>query len=316
MEISVHSKRRFVKDFMLPISVCDSPYFEYFLSLYQDVFATKTKYEMFVDLVNRLGGEEQFFQYSSKIQQEAIEKMKTMDSYKNFIEDTSDLFSGYKWTFNKIPKGQVYKSDSDGKRFFSIDIEKGNYSALRYYSMNIAKENDAYNNLILGSHSFDEFISNFTDEEYFKQAKKFRQVIFGNINPKRQQTIQKFIINNILNFVVYNKIFDINQLKDYTSDEIIFEGDISEENMQKLKQFTDYMNVNMHFEKFTIKRLPPQNIYVKKMDNGNVEFKCVENSIMPQVYKKYFNYELLENDLVFVSSNGQLAKYLKPLEFD
>lgn len=316
MTITAHGRRRFVKDFLLPIPVCEDSCFNYYINLYENVLGSKTKYKMFTDLIEKLGGEESFFQYGSRIQQEAIEKMKGMESYKRFIGDTSNLFSGYKWTFNNVPKGQVYKSIGDKKRFFSIDIAKANYSALRYYSTKITKEEDTKDNLILGSHNFDEFISNFTEEEYFKQTKKFRQVLFGNINPKRQQTIQKYIINNILNFIIDNGIFELSQLKDYTSDEIIFEGEISEDNLKKLKQLTKDMDVDMHFEGFTLKRLNPYDMYVKEMDDGSVEFKCIENNLMTQAYKHYFGMDIVYEDLLFVANNGLLAKYLKPLEFE
>lgn len=321
---SAHMNRRFVKDFILPIPVCDPEYIEYYINLLDDVYDTKRKYAMFLDLHSRLGGDEEFFQYSSKVQKDALDFIKNSDSYQRFISDSKELFSGCRWIADSVPKGQVYKGVNDGKRFFSIDLVKANYQALRYYSKNIIGSSD----LILGTDNFNDFIRKFTDEPYFAEAKKFRQVIFGNMNPKRQQKIQKYIINQVLEYLLGNKFFSEDDLRDYTSDEIVFlinddtpMDDIYSHLVAKEKE----LDINLHKDTYTLRWLRRRGekaeekatkIFAREFDDGRVDFKNVESSLIPQVYKHYKGIEDLdEKDLLFYHSNGMLAQYKYPIDW-
>jgi hypothetical protein len=320
--------RRFTSDFQLPIPVRDAEYIQYYIDLFDDVFDTKRKYALFLDLHERLGGDEPFFQYSQKIQQEAIDIIKKSPAYEAFIHDTRDLFSGYKWLASKAPKGQVYKGINDGKRFLSIDLVKANYQALRYYTRHILQQPPSKDDIILGTSTFNEFIHKFTDEEYFMEAKKFRQVIFGNMNPKRQQTIQKYIINEVLAALLNNNLLDEAFLKDYTSDEIVFE--ITDDTpMQEvrvaLEAIQQKMGIELHVDTYTLRWLKKAGdqadakgggFFVRELDDGSVDFKGIEASLMPQAYKRYKGIsELQHEDLLFYASNGMLAKYLQPIQW-
>ena len=321
-----HTNRRFIKDFLLPFPVADPEYIFYYVNLFDEVYHSKEKYDMYLALFNKLGGDEKFFVYSKEIQENALNKIKNSPAYDSFIHDTRDLFSGYKWLATNVPKGQVYKGINDGKRFLSIDLVKANYQALKYYTRNILNLPANEDDLILGTNSFDEFIRKFTEEEYFTKAKKFRQVIFGNMNPKRQQTIQKYIINEILTYLL-DGLLSIENLKDYTSDEIVFEIDenVNVDNiLGKFQAKQKEMNIDLHLDIYTLKWLKKagdnenskEGFFVREFDDGRIDFKGVESSLMPQVYKHYKGmFDLREEDLLFYASNGMLARYIKPIEW-
>ena len=324
---SAHMNRRFIKDFQLPIPVAEPEYIEYYIDLFDEVYDTKRKYAMYRDLHARLGGDEPFFVYSKNIQEKAIEIIKKSPAYDAFIHDTRDLFSGYTWLVKQTPKGQVFKGVNDGKRFLSIDLAKANYQALRYYTRNILNRPPAEDDIILGTNSFHEFIQKFTDEPYFAEAKKFRQVIFGNMNPKRQQTIQKYIINELLAYLLDSGVVSEKKLKDYTADEIVFMIDDSVDQnvlLEKVKEKQAEMDVELHLEPYTLRWLgragdqddaKGSGFFVREFGNGKVDFKCVEGGLMPQVYKRYKGLSLCDKDLLFYANNGMLAKYLKPLQW-
>lgn len=44
-------RKRFVKDFSLPINIFSDPYFEYFLDLYQDAFQSRDRCDDFLAFV-------------------------------------------------------------------------------------------------------------------------------------------------------------------------------------------------------------------------------------------------------------------------
>lgn len=321
-----HTNKRFIKDFLLPFPVADPEYIFYYVNLFDEVYHSKEKYDMYLTLFNKLGGDENFFLYSKEIQEAALNKIKNSPAYDSFIHDTCDLFSGYKWLATNVPKGQVYKGINDGKKFLSIDLVKANYQALKYYTRNILDLPANEDDLILGTNSFDEFIRKFTEEEYFMKAKKFRQVIFGNMNPKRQQTIQKYIINEILAYLFTNNLIPKENLKDYTSDEIVFEItniDI-QDILDDLKWLQSEMKIDLHLDIYTLKWLKKkgdnenskEGFFVREFDDGRIDFKGIENSLMPQVYKHYKGmFDLREEDLLFYASNGMLARYVKPIEW-
>lgn len=325
---SAKLNKRFAKDFLLPIPVCEPQYFDYYINLFDKVYNSRAKYDMFLDLYNRLGGEDEaFFQYSAKIQNDALDKIKNSPAYSDFINDTRDLFTGYKWLASSLPKGQVYKAFNDGREFLSIDLKKANYQALKFYTREILKQEPSADDIVLGTSTFGEFISKFTDEMYFKEAKKFRQVIFGNMNPKRQQKIQKFIINEILKFVFENSYLDEKDLKDYTSDEVVFDiTNLNNEDLyeaiDRIKEKAKEMEIDIRFDIYRLKVMLAKNVnpmFVREFSTGGIDFKGIESTLMPQAYKHYFGMtkkDIIPEDLMFYAQNGLLANYKEPLEWE
>ena len=53
MEINSKLKKRFVKDFSLPIPIVEEPYFTYFVDLYDDLLDTHKKLDMMRDYASK-----------------------------------------------------------------------------------------------------------------------------------------------------------------------------------------------------------------------------------------------------------------------
>ena len=181
---------------------------------------------------------------------------------------------------------------------------------------------------MLGTDTFEQFIANFTHEEYFVRAKKFRQVIFGNMNPKRQQKIQKYLIDKILVALLESGCFAEKDLRDYTSDEIVFECNVTSMStsiMQVIEHVVQQEELDLHVDMYTLKWMQclgdgnvsgMNHFFVREFDDGRVDFKGVENKLMPQVYKRYCgNSVYCKEDFLFYDSNGLIAQYVTPLEF-
>ena len=318
--LTVKTIRRFAKDFLLPIPVYEPKYLNYYLNLYDGLYHTKDKYNLLIATLNKHGGNEPLYSYSVQIRTNAENIIKNRESYQRFISNTNDIFTGHKWKYSAMPRGQVYKEFNDGKQFFSIDLTKANYQALKWYSRYIVQEDDNEDNLIMGTHNFDEFISLFSEDEYFHKAKKFREILFGYINPKRQQIIQKYLVEKIVIFCIDNSLFNMEDIRDYTSDEIVFALD----DQNKANEYRDIINhfakkndLDIHIDVYTLRRLNPYDYYVREMDNSEIDFKGIESSLMAQCYKHYFGINVLvDEDLIFLNSNHLLAKYIEPLQFN
>ena len=299
--------KRFVRDFNLPIQIPNEEYIEYFINLYDNILDTKEKFNMFDDLVKRLDGEEGFFVQSANIQNSIINSIKELDSYKQFISNSMDNFEVKK---DNIQKGQVYKTFNHNNWFLSIDLVKANYNALKYYS----------NDLVLNSNNYKSFVELFTNEQYYLESKKFRQVVFGNINPKRQQRIQRFLIDQLLSVIM--EYISVDNIKDITSDEVVLLMNNSKINFFGTNLYRDLLikinqlHIDVRFDLYQLKQLKPYDYYVREFVDGRIDFRCVPLNHYAQVYKHYFKQPLNEIDLMFYTSDYELVKFMYPLKFE
>jgi len=306
--INHKAHKRFVKDFSLPIQILQNPYYEYFKNLYDKVYKSNEKYKLFQNTVNTLGGVEQFFSETKKVIDSIIDEISSMDIYYKFNIDKLD---NYNVKLN-IPKQDIFNTNNDGKYFLSIDLKKANYNAMKYYD----------EGLTLNTNNYNEFISKYTDLEYIKQSKYIRQVIYGNLNPKKQQKIQLYIVSKILNDIVL-KYFNIKNLKNVSHDEIVVLIDdldyVINHNPSIYLDIDNYcrqLEVEVNIELFKLKQFKPYSYFVKEFyDSNKVEFKNIPVVYFAQIYKNYFNMELTDYDLMFYYE-GNVAKFLNKLEFE
>ena len=202
-------RKRFCKDYNLPINIFDEPYFMYYINLYDKTFDCVSKYNQFVTLVDKLGGESAFFSYAENVVQKTVNMIKDTKSYKDFNESSMSKYS----CDLQFPGGDIYNESNIGKFLISIDLSKANFQALKYVHPAIVNNVDRYESL-------------FTDyDPYFANSKQIRQVIFGNLNPKRQQAVQKHMMG-----ILFNRLISYGWVGAYkpkvltlTSDELIFD---------------------------------------------------------------------------------------------
>lgn len=165
--------KRFVKDYSLPIQLFQQPYFDYFIDLYDKQFDTKNKYKLLCGTINICGNEQNFMEQYYKIKDKILEVMKNNPI---FTEFNNSKLEEYNIPHNSYGKDNVFNEGNVGKYFISIDLKKANFQAMKYYNKD----------LVLGFNTYEEFMHNFTNLEYMIKSKYTRQVIFGNLNPKKQ----------------------------------------------------------------------------------------------------------------------------------
>jgi hypothetical protein len=151
-----------------------------------------------------------------------------------------------------------------------------------------------------------------TDVEYFSKSKMIRQVIFGDLNPSRQQRLQKYIINQLCIKLKENGY----ELSSASSDEIIISNSSNVEDIKKLLSDVPEKFKFFRVEKFNFKQIDNDGKYFIKTtetDNGEkVEFKSVPGHLFAQVYKKHLGLEINDNDMLFYH-DGFLAQFKEPL---
>lgn len=305
MIISENIKNHFVKNFSLPLQVVTDTYFEYFINLYDQVFQTKQKLEFLIDcLLKRNNNEETLIHDYYKLKDNIIEDIQNTEVYKLFIGESLDWVTENN---NNIPKMEMFTQQNVNKNFISIDLKNANFHSLLYFANKVKKSHHIFKN----EKTYSSYLKTFTRENYFLDSKHLRQVIFGNCNPKRQQTIQKHIMNQLLNLLV--TIIPKERFTTVSSDEIV----ISKEHDDDKKKCLDILKGHLpdtwiRVSEFTLRQIENKPYYVKTYPSGDIEFKSVPAHYFAQVYKRYFEMPIMPVDKTFVFEK-QLSVFVDPL---
>jgi hypothetical protein len=317
---SIALRKRFCKDENLPISVLDSPYFEDRLNIlnripgYNDVL---DRWNLFLNEVTGpnpirgFDGVEEYFAYYNTVKDSAINFIKENHAYQEFNNDQAISKMQIN---NRFGKRNLYVEQNDGLPFFSIDMKKANFSAMRYYDPQIFD----------GAESWEEFLCGFTDMQHIVNSKYIRQVILGALNPGRQIKYETSLILNLAEHLdACMKETGANlEIYAIAADEILIKEKaenpseaLINEHASLLKDWLakapNGLGKLVRVAPFVLFRLDDLG-YLKKNLDGTVNFKCVEADVFHQVLKYYLGDIITENDLVFYY-NGKLAKFLKPI---
>lgn len=299
VDISASTLERFCKDYSLPIPITKPEYFKYFVETIDPIYSSIDKFNNFVEVYNN----EDFFEYSDSLLNTIVTSCKEMSFYKNFTLNEKITSVKKLNTFNSL-----YNKTNQDKYFVSIDLVSANYQSFKYManSMDVTLPD-----------TWLEFIKQYTLYKYFQESKRFRQIIFGYLNPKQLQKIQCYLITFIKNFLISNALMDEDKLVLISSDEIVFEID---DNLAQTveKRFLPLLNFypNVHINIFKLKCLSTDKLtfYIQECSDNTIKFKGVPKNYFMQVYKKYFNLPLNKYDLWFYLDKS-LATWVSPLEW-
>lgn len=300
MELTNSLKKRFASDLKLPINIYSEPYFEYFMELYNPNFNTKEKMKSFEKLLSKFSNQEEFFQNSERISSSIKDLIAKTDTYKKL--NAFDMNKDFPLE-EQVKQQNIYIIPNVGKKLISVDLEKANFNVLKMIGLD--KE--------IGANSYNELLSKFTDDEYYFISKKIRQVIFGDLNPARQQRIQKFVINNLCKKLKENGCI----LSSASSDEIIIQNqDLTSKDIKEILKDVPEEFKFFRVEDFVFEKIDENHDFFVKTtltENGpKTEFKNVPGHVFAQVYKRYLNQEINEYDLLFYHE-GFLAQFKEKL---
>lgn len=295
MELTEKLKERFCKDNNLNIKIFEEPYFTERIKLYDNKFNTIEKLNLFKQEIEEFDNEQEYFTYYNNVKDQVINFIKSTPEYQNFI--TED-FNKYKVNNYNIPSSNIFHENNNNKSFISVDLKKGCYSALRFYDKN----------LVNNTNSYEDFIGKFTNKKHIINSKYIRQVIFGNCNPRRQTSIEKYMMGLMMdNLQKLNLNF-----VGYTDDEIVIEyDDKAKQNFEKIKNIvyetTKNNDFDVHFDVFKIERQKESDVYIKHFyDNKEPEIKCANHLVMPFILRELNNEKYQFIDFAY-KEQGQIA---------
>ena len=309
MEISARAKERFCKDCNIPIRLFREPYFMERLKLYDRFYGTLEKWETFTKGLKKYHCEQDYFEEYNRVKDAAITSVKESEAYQRFIAEDMNQ---YRVVHQNLPDKDIFKQSNDGGSFVSIDMKKANFSALRHYSEKMFR--------IPGgtADTWEEFMRQFTDNEHIIYSKYIRQVILGNCNPKRHITYEKYLMDQVLNRLT-EACLPIKRVCFFSNDEIVI--DLSNKVKAEQKEFVSYidvcrkeMPVPLKVEWFQLHKIWGTDGYYREIQKENgetqIEFKCLDNYMLPFVIRHMLGDEVTDGDRVFYHE-GLLAQFIE-----
>lgn len=308
MIISSVLMERFCKDTNLPIKIFKEPYFSNLLNLYDKEYNSLKKFEIFKEFVSKFNTEQDYLAEYDNLKETVISYLH--ENEKMVFFSTMEDMNKFKCKNIGYRTNNIFVNTYVDKYFVSIDMNKANFTALRHYDESI----------VMGKKTYEDFLGEFTEHEHFKKSKYIRQVIFGNMNPSRQITYEKFLMDKVLTELL--SIFASENIVSFAGDEIVVElaeKFITEEtvNPDLIRQLNDLQKkfieekIDIKIEFFKLLKVEQTTGYIKKnLLTGEYTFKCFNSLILPFVMREYLGEEPNELDGVFYH-DGNLAKLLE-----
>ncbi len=304
MEVSNRAKERFCKDCNIPIRLFQEPYFLDRIELFDKFYGTVEKWNRFVAELQKYNCEQDYFEEYNCVKDAAINSIKESESYQRFNSEDMNKFA---ITHKDLPNKDIFKPTNNEKIFISIDMRKANFSSLHSYDKGMFGNADTW----------EQFISRFTDNEHIINSKYIRQVILGNCNPKRHITYEKYLMDQTLS-LLYDIIGE-ERIVFFSNDEIVYDTTASNLHMLSLvrncveERLSTKSNIPFRVELFSLHKINGTDGYCKKIykENGeyDIEFKCLDNYMIPFVLRHFLGEEITESDKIFYHE-GLLAKFI------
>lgn len=302
MEITPKLKERFCKDCNIPIRIYDEPYFMERIELYDKFYGTVEKWNIFVEELQKYSNEQQYFEEYNRVKDAAISDIKASEGYQSFNQlDMNE----YPIKHTGLPSKDIFHPSNDGRVFISVDMKKANFSALHRYDPDIFDYADTW----------EVFVRKYTDNKHIIASKYIRQVILGNCNPRRHITYEKILMDKVIDEI--SGIVPERRIVFFSNDEIVYDMTDAVVSLNVLEiiqetiveQLEDCL-IPLKVEGFILKKIEGTSGYCKYFKDGSVEFKCLDNYMLPFVIRAFLNEEVQENDKVFIHE-GKLSKYMQ-----
>lgn len=316
-------RHRFIQDTLLPIQVFASPYFEQRLELFNNEFGASDKYADYCQQVEDFSGGniEEYLEKYHDIREAIIKDITESDSFKAFCTDDA-IAEKIRNHRPKIGNTNLYTLEQAGGKFLSFDLKKANFQALLHYDDNMFK----------GAKTYEDFIGMYTDIPWAKKSKRTRQIIFGQLNPKRTIKIENIYISDIEQWIWDNtNVSRHYDLFSMNSDEVIYklkvgeDAEASEKDVRKdLSEsvLLDNLGFDIRMRFFALNSYtftsgedkPLKYAYTKEYTNGKRDYKGIDMTYFIQIYKLINSMPINDDDLVFRFEGGELARFLGPLK--
>lgn len=308
------SQRKILKRFLsdIKLSVSPIPDEQYWTRVFQVFPGIEEKYKLFI---SELGDDEKgTLDRWDGIRNRIIQDFKDSPEYKALV--SGDMSKYAVSPLNGVASKSIFELEANtlGGCYLSIDLKSANFQALR--------EVGVYNDL-----DWNSLLSKYTDSKHLQSSKYFRSVVYGNLNVGRIQTVEKFLINRIRQFLEDKELLPENyKLISMMPDELIYEiqyNDIDlEEDIRSIIE--EELGLQTKVSQFQL-----QHYYLQSKNNPerkikffgklDLDTKCEEICGLGAPYYMIGavlknNIEPKQEDYLFLNQEGYVCKILDEFE--
>lgn len=294
-------RKKFCRDFDIPINIFSDPYYSYFYELYREYLKLDEKQRVFDQALTQLkdveGLRKSWFELKDKIEAD----IKALPVYAEY--EKTELKYPYTHIKN-LEKGNLYNEEGVNLSIVSVDIVKANYTSLKTYS----KE------LVFNSETYVDLVKKYTDLEYYQVSKIFRQLLFEPLNGKKQSQIQKNIMDQMLGSIK-NEISPL-KIRMVGSDELYLAFDRDIDLAKKEQEVRDLILKLPNHDIFKVEAFRISKVikdcFIKETTKGEKTLKHVPMNFYAQVFKHFNKQPITEMDRVFIFE-GEIATFNQSL---
>jgi hypothetical protein len=274
------NKKDFVK--LFDLNVPSLEHFDYYIDQLSKTRKFSNIYKL-IDLFELADKQiDDFLQYKVNKSNQIIEFIESTNTYTEMCYDNNLL---------DLPTNKSFHYE-ENVNYISIDLKSANWMSLKKY--------DQLNEL---GDSYADFLKRFDLPEVFIHSKYLRQFIFGNVNPKKQQKVQRNLTQEIV-----RKFSDTFKVECVKNDEVVF----SFQNLEDLKLISvDESKWKIKF--FNIQRVEDFRIDTIFDINGDILYKDLVGVNGQQFFfklKQYVTNEPLDVKDLYFKQDGKLAIWM------
>lgn len=305
---NISLRKHFCKIIGVPIKIYESPYFESRLRL----FKQEALFERFVEMVEREydGNYENFNADYIRVQNEMIDTIKNSEGYNHFNSEDMNKYT-VSSELRELPSKDIYKDCYKDRYFISLNMKKANFTSLKHYDQNIFGPNVT---------KYEDFVDTFSKNYFFKISKHMRQVIFGNCNPKRQATYEKYLMSLVLQDILDDGILKKEDVMCLLTDEIVFDVTNLDRKMVwdelnfLLTKISENKKIDVVPAFFILKKVEGCKGFIKDFCTfpKKYEIKCVDSVDYPFVLRALNNEPYAEEDYVYMHENRMVKLISTP----
>ncbi len=320
-KIPDHIKRFFVKDNKIPIHLFGDEEFNYLLDLYEPWIGSRSKFNELLGHQSKFSNLEKWESEQSNIREKLKAELRSSSVYKVLNDDFEELEAQYEIPQHNLKTVNVFNAHYAKKTLISIDMVKANWQVWK----------------ILGLEhkgSYEDWIMKSGGSSYMASAKLLRQSLFGEIQPKRVQRVQKSLSLKASLAIQAQNI----QVITWSADELVVEcpSDKESDVQEMVKKIHKILiqetpQIEWRMQRWELDIIDKTNDWIMQTVYPNMidkegklnfdfdvsdlkyDFRNVPKYLLPQVYKKWINEPLIDLDLTF-ENDGMLAKYIKPFD--
>jgi hypothetical protein len=308
----------------------DEKSFKEFEKLTKVSIPVSTHFQYYIDLVSKTSGNEkikdlvvEFYEFEQRVgdvssyKKQSLEKIvsyvKDSEAYERFTNETEYIARMEIPTFDKV--NEFAKT---GRKMLSIDISSANFNVLKLY--------DSKNEF---GDSWEALLDILEIDKFLSKSKSFRQAVLGHLNPKRQQKVLLYHMNNLYSVIPDDSVTKDKVLR-LSNDEIVFiyESFLHTDVRKIIDKIAFHLPLNhtvFSLEKIeNVKGGYVKTIFDMDLNSRNVtSFGCggydkyistkklfgvPGNIYYPMLKKHVLNEEIDEKDLYFIN-DGRLAMW-------